>query len=50
MPMDTPATSPFCVSHQKENPVISKQTAIQGKVKSKRFLDTFVSHGIHYGL
>jgi hypothetical protein len=39
MPMDTPATSPFSVLHQKENPVMSRQTAIQGNVKSKRFLD-----------
>jgi len=41
MPIDTPATNPFCVLHQKENPVISKQTAIQGNVNSSRFLDRF---------
>ena len=38
MPMETPATRPFWVLHQKEKPVISRQMAIQGNVTSKRFL------------
>jgi hypothetical protein len=48
IPMETPAINPFSVLHQKENPVISRQTAIQGNVKSKRFLGKEVRHDQHF--